>query len=168
MSQRPFKILGIEHVGVAVESMEDISSIFSDVLGLEFSGSEEVAEQQVITDIYQVDNSKLEFLKATSKDSPIARFIDKKGTGMHHIAFLVDHLQPALQCHQAHSGWWEYRVRPAPKPRTGDPVRVRLGKWHPRRSTRPTLPNLLPNLRPHHPAPHGNRPGTGPGGKIGR
>ena len=96
MSQRPFKILGIEHVGVAVESMEDISSIFSDVLGLEFSGSEEVAEQQVITDIYQVDNSKLEFLKATSKDSPIARFIDKKGTGMHHIAFLVDHLQPAL------------------------------------------------------------------------
>ena len=96
MSQRPFKILGIEHVGVAVESMEDISSIFSDVLGLEFSGSEEVAEQQVITDIYQVDNSKLEFLEATSKDSPIARFIDKKGTGMHHIAFLVDHLQPAL------------------------------------------------------------------------
>ena len=96
MSQRPFKILGIEHVGVAVESMEDISSIFSDVLGLEFSGSEEVADQQVITDIYQVDKSKLEFLEATSKDSPIARFIDKKGTGMHHIAFLVDHLQPAL------------------------------------------------------------------------
>ena len=96
MSQRPFKILGIEHVGVAVESMEDISSIFSDVLGLEFSGSEEVADQQVITDIYQVDNSKLEFLQATSTDSPIARFIDKKGTGMHHIAFLVDHLQPAL------------------------------------------------------------------------
>ena len=96
MSQRPFKILGIEHVGVAVESMEDISSIFSDVLGLEFSGSEEVADQQVITDIYQIDNSKLEFLEATSKDSPIARFIDKKGTGMHHIAFLVDHLQPAL------------------------------------------------------------------------
>ena len=96
MSQRPFKILGIEHVGVAVESMEDISSIFSDVLGLEFSGSEEVKDQQVITDIYQVDNSKLEFLKATSKDSPIARFINKKGSGMHHIAFLVDHLQPAL------------------------------------------------------------------------
>ena len=96
MSQRPFKILGIEHVGVAVESMEDISSIFSDVLGLEFSGSEEITDQQVITDIYQVDNSKLEFLEATSKDSPIARFIDKKGDGIHHIALLVDHLQPAL------------------------------------------------------------------------
>ena len=96
MSLRPFKILSIEHVGVAVESFEGLSSIFSDVLGLKFTGSEEVADQQVITDIYQVDNSKLEFLKATSKDSPIARFIDKKGTGMHHIAFLVDHLQPAL------------------------------------------------------------------------
>ena len=96
MSQRPFKILGIEHVGVAVESMEGISSIFSDILGLEFSGSEDVKDQQVITDIYQVDNSKLEFLKATSKDSPIASFIDKKGSGIHHIALLVDHLQPAL------------------------------------------------------------------------
>ena len=96
MSQRPFKILSIEHVGVAVENMEGISSIFSDILGLEFCGSEEVKDQKVITDIYQIGNSKLEFLKATSKDSPIARFIDKKGCGMHHIALLVDHLQPAL------------------------------------------------------------------------
>ena len=96
MRQRPFKILSIEHIGVAVKNMEGISSIFSDVLGLEFSGSEEVTDQKVITDIYQVDDSKLEFLKATTKDSPLARFIDKKGCGMHHIAFLVDHLQPAL------------------------------------------------------------------------
>ncbi len=96
MSQRPFKIIGIEHVGVAVENMECISSIFSDLLGLEFRGSEEVTDQQVITDIYQVDNSKLEFLEASSKDSPIAHFIDKKGSGIHHIALLVDHLQPAL------------------------------------------------------------------------
>ena len=96
MSQRPFKILSIEHVGVAVENMEGISSIFSDVLGLKFSSSEEVKDQKVITDIYRAGNSKLEFLKATSKDSPIARFIDKKGSGMHHIALLVDHLQPAL------------------------------------------------------------------------
>ena len=96
MNQRPFKILSIEHVGVAVENMEGISSIFSDVLGLKFSSSEEVKDQKVITDIYRAGNSKLEFLKATSKDSPIARFIDKKGSGMHHIALLVDHLQPAL------------------------------------------------------------------------
>jgi len=96
MNQRPFKILSIEHVGVAVESMEGLSSIFSDVLGLESVGSEEVKDQQVITDIYKTENGKLEFLKATSKDSPIARFINKKGSGMHHIALVVDHLQPAL------------------------------------------------------------------------
>ena len=96
MNQRPFKILGIEHVGVAVESMEGLSEIFSDILGLEFTGSEEVKDQEVITDIYQIDNSKLEFLKATSSESPIARFIGNKGRGMHHIALLVDHLQAAI------------------------------------------------------------------------
>jgi len=96
MRQRPFKILAIEHVGVAVESMEGLSSIFSDALGLECIGSEEVKHQQVITDIYDTGSGKLEFLNATSKDSTIARFIDKKGSGMHHIALVVDHLQPAL------------------------------------------------------------------------
>ena len=96
MSKRPFKILAIEHVGVAIENMEDLSSIFSDILGLECVGSEEIKDQQVITDIYKICSGKLEFLKATSKDSPIARFIDMKGSGMHHIALLVDHLQSAL------------------------------------------------------------------------
>ena len=69
MSLRPFKILSIEHVGMAVENLDVISAIFSDILGLEFSGSEEVKDQQVITNIYQVNNTKLEFLKATSPDS---------------------------------------------------------------------------------------------------
>ena len=96
MSQRPFKILAIEHVGVAVESMEGLSSIFSDVLGLESVGSEEVKDQQVITDIYKTESGKLEFFKATDENSPISHFIDKKGSGMHHIALLVDNLQPAL------------------------------------------------------------------------
>ena len=96
MSLRPFKILGIEHVGVAVESMEGLSEIFSDILGLDYSGSEEVKDQQVITDIFEIGNSKLEFLKPTNSDSPIARFIGKKGGGMHHIALLVDHLQAAI------------------------------------------------------------------------
>ena len=96
MSLRPFKILSIEHVGMAVENLDVISVIFSDILGLEFSGSEEVKDQQVITNIYQVNNTKLEFLKATSPDSTIARFIQRKGRGIHHIALLVDHLQPAI------------------------------------------------------------------------
>ena len=96
MSQRPFKILSIEHVGVAVDDLNGISDIFGQLLGLELQSRERVDDQQVITDIYKTGSGKLEFLKATSKDSPIARFIDKKGSGMHHIALVVDHLQPAL------------------------------------------------------------------------
>ena len=96
MSQRPFKILGIEHVGVAVESMEGISEIFSGIFGLNFIGSEEVKDQQVISDIFEIGKSKLEFLKPTNVDSPIARFVGKQGIGLHHIALLVDNLQAAL------------------------------------------------------------------------
>ena len=96
MSQRPFKILGIEHVGIAVESFDGLSNIFSDIFGLEFSGSEEIKDQQVITDIYETGRGKLEFLKATDKNSPIAQFIEKNGTGIHHIAFIVDDIEVAL------------------------------------------------------------------------
>ena len=96
LNQKPFNILGIEHVGFAVENLDGLSSIFSDILGLEFAGSEEVKDQKVITDIYETGRGKLEFLQATDENSPIARFVDKKGSGMHHIALLVDNLQGAL------------------------------------------------------------------------
>ena len=97
MSQKPFKIRGIEHVGIAVENLNGQLNIFSDVLGLNYSGSEEVKDQHVITDIYETGDVKLEFLKATDKNSPIARYIKKKGEGIHHIAFIVDDLQSALE-----------------------------------------------------------------------
>ena len=96
MIQRPFKVLGIEHIGIALEKLDGLSVIFSDILGLEFSGSEEVIDQQVITDIYPTGNGKLEFLRATQLDSPITQFIDKKGPGLHHVALLVDNLSAAL------------------------------------------------------------------------
>jgi len=96
MSQKPFKLLSIEHVGIAVDDLNGISDVFGDLLGLELRSREKIDDQQVITDIYETGSGKLEFLKATSKDSPIARFIDKKSSGIHHIALLVDHLQPAL------------------------------------------------------------------------
>ena len=96
MIQRPFKILGIEHIGIAVESLDGLSAIFSDILGLEYTGSEEVTDQQVITDMYETGNSKLEFLKATDENSPVSQFIKKKGGGMHHIALIVDDLQSSL------------------------------------------------------------------------
>ena len=96
MSQKPFKILGIEHVGIAVDDLNRISDIFGDLLGLELCSREKIDDQQVITDIYKTGSGKLEFLKATDENSPISRFIDKKGGGIHHIALIVDDIDVAL------------------------------------------------------------------------
>ena len=96
MPKLPFKILGIEHVGVAVKDLNNVSEIFGELLGLDLHRREKVNEQQVITDIYHAGKDKLEFLKATSLDSPIAKFLVKRPEGMHHIALLVDNLQTAL------------------------------------------------------------------------
>ncbi len=96
MNKKPFKILGIEHIGIAVDDLNDISDVFGDVLGLKLRSREKIDDQQVITDIYKTGSGKLEFLKATDKQSPIAKFIEKKGTGMHHIALKVDNLTAAL------------------------------------------------------------------------
>ncbi len=96
MSQKPFKILSIEHVGIAVDDLNGISDVFGDLLGLELRSREKIDDQQVITDIYETGSGKLEFLKATDENSPIAQFIEKKGKGMHHIALKVDNLQAAL------------------------------------------------------------------------
>ena len=96
MSKLPFKIIGIEHVGIAVKDLNSISEIFGDLLGLDLCRREKVADQQVITDIYHAGKDKLEFIKATSSDSPIAKFLEKRAEGMHHIALMVDNLQGAL------------------------------------------------------------------------
>ena len=96
MSKLPFKIIGIEHVGIAVKDLNSISAIFGDLLGLDLRRREKVADQQVITDIYHAGKDKLEFLKATSPDSPIAKFLEKRAEGMHHIALIVDNLQSTL------------------------------------------------------------------------
>ena len=96
MPELPFKILGIEHVGIAVNDLNGISDVFGDLLGLKLRSREKIDDQQVITDIYETGSGKLEFLKATDENSPISRFIDKKGKGMHHIALKVDNLQAAL------------------------------------------------------------------------
>ena len=96
MSQRPFKILSIEHVGIAVDDLNGISDVFGNLLGLELRSREKIDDQKVITDIYETESGKLEFLKATDKNSPIAQFIEKNGTGIHHIALIVDNLEVAL------------------------------------------------------------------------
>ena len=92
-----FKILGIEHIAIAVNDLEQSADIFGNILGINRSSTEEVADQKVVTDIYDTGAGKIEFLKATSEESPITKFLDNRGPGVHHIAFQVDNLVLALK-----------------------------------------------------------------------
>lgn len=92
----PFKILSIEHIAIAVNDLLEPSNIFGKLLGIKNSSTEEVKEQKVLTDIYDSGNGKIELLKATSDDSPISKFLNNRGEGIHHIAFKVDDIQSAL------------------------------------------------------------------------
>tara|TARA_Y100001968_G_scaffold42343_1_gene32402 strand:+ start:1014 stop:1424 length:411 start_codon:yes stop_codon:yes gene_type:complete len=91
-----FKVLGIEHVAVAVNDMDNPSNFFGNLLGINNTSKEEVEDQKVITDIYDTGSGKIELLKAIAEDSPITKFLSKRGQGVHHVAFLVDDLQLAL------------------------------------------------------------------------
>ena len=91
-----FKILAIEHVAIAVDDAKEPADVFGNLLGIKNTSTEEVADQKVITDIFDTGAGKIELLKATSDDSPISKFLKKRGRGVHHIAFLVDNLSLAL------------------------------------------------------------------------
>ena len=91
-----FKILAIEHVAIAVDDAKEPADVFGNLLGLKNISTEEIADQKVITDIFDTGAGKIELLKATSDDSPITKFLEKRGRGVHHIAFLVDNLSLAL------------------------------------------------------------------------
>jgi len=91
------KILKIDHLGVAVNSIEDGKNFWSDVLGLEFEGTETVAEQKVNTAFFPVGESEVELLESTAPDGPVAKFIEKRGQGFQHIAFRVADIDEALK-----------------------------------------------------------------------
>jgi methylmalonyl-CoA/ethylmalonyl-CoA epimerase len=90
------KILKIDHLGIAVNTMNEGKSFWSDVLGLTFEGAETVAEQKVTTAFFPVGESEVELLESTSPDGPVAKFIEKKGTGFQHVAFRVENIEEAL------------------------------------------------------------------------
>jgi methylmalonyl-CoA/ethylmalonyl-CoA epimerase len=90
------KILKIDHLGIAVNSIEDGKNFWTDALGLEFEGSETVEEQKVTTAFFPVGESEVELLESTAPDGPIAKFLDKKGPGIHHVAFRVENVEEAL------------------------------------------------------------------------
>ena len=86
----------IEHLGIAVKSIEACLPYYEEVLGLKCYNIEEVADQKVKTAFFKVGQTKIELLEPTSEDSTIAKFIEKKGEGIHHIAFAVPDVQAAL------------------------------------------------------------------------
>jgi len=90
------KILKIDHLGIAVNSIDAGKTFWSEILGLQFEGAETVAEQKVTTAFFPVGESEVELLESTSPDGPVAKFIEKKGAGFQHIAFRVENIEEAL------------------------------------------------------------------------
>lgn len=80
----------IEHIGIAVKSLENSGDIYCKLLGVASYKTEVVETEEVITKFYQTGNQKIELLQATSVNSAISKFIEKRGEGIHHIAFKVD------------------------------------------------------------------------------
>ncbi len=87
----------IEHIGMAVKSIAEASKYYTEILGLECYATETVEEQKVRTAFFRIGETKIELLEATSADSPIAKFIEKKGEGVHHIAFATKNIADALR-----------------------------------------------------------------------
>jgi methylmalonyl-CoA epimerase len=86
----------IDHIGIAVSNLQESLSFWETSLGIELHGIEEVAEQNVRTAFLPVGDTEIELLEPTSADSSVARFIEKHGEGLHHIAIRVDDIEAAL------------------------------------------------------------------------
>ena len=88
----------IDHIAVAVDNLEEGIKKYRDVLGLEFCGTEEVPGQQVMVAFFRVGDINIELTAPTGTDSPVGKFLDKHGPGIHHLAFEVDDI--AAQIHE--------------------------------------------------------------------
>lgn len=86
----------IDHIGIAVKSLDDALPFYRDNLGMSFAGIEEVVEQKVRVAMLVIGESKIELLEPTSADSPLARFIEKNGPGIHHLAYEVEDIEAAI------------------------------------------------------------------------
>jgi methylmalonyl-CoA/ethylmalonyl-CoA epimerase len=87
----------LEHIGIAVKNMDSANKLFATLLGQSHYKVETVETEGVRTSFFNIGGVKIELLEATREDSPIARFIEKKGEGIHHLAFAVSDVQKSLQ-----------------------------------------------------------------------
>ena len=91
------KIIGIEHIGIATESIDKIAPFWKKVLKLNHIHRETIEKMGVITDIYDTGKGKIELLEATGLKSPIAKFLRNHGPGVHHICFEVENIEEAIE-----------------------------------------------------------------------
>ena len=90
------KILGIEHIGIAVNQIDERKDFWEKVLGIKLTGQENVESESVETAIFDSDSGKIELLQSKNSDSAIQKFIDKSGEGIHHICLKVDDIDSAI------------------------------------------------------------------------
>ena len=91
------KIIGIEHIGIAVKDLSKDAPFWSKVLGIERITTEDVDDQGVITDIYNTGRGKIELLLSKYPDSPIGKFIQKRGPGIHHVCLQVENINDSME-----------------------------------------------------------------------
>ncbi|NMA02333.1 MAG: methylmalonyl-CoA epimerase [Clostridia bacterium] len=91
------QVLKVDHVGIAVKNLEESLKFYTEVLGLKSTGVEVVEEQKVKVAFLPCGDSELELLESTSPDGPIAKFIEKNGEGIQHVALRVDNIEGALE-----------------------------------------------------------------------
>ena len=91
------KVIGIEHIGIAVKDLEKNAIFWKNIIGLKHRGIEDVDSQGVLTDIYDTGSGKIELLVSKYPDSPISKFIKKRGPGIHHICLNVEDIDEAIE-----------------------------------------------------------------------
>ncbi len=87
----------IEHIGIAVKNLNENIKYYEEILGVKCYNIEEVTDQKVKTAFFKIGQTKIELLEPTAPDSPVQKFIDKRGEGIHHIAFAVDNINQKLE-----------------------------------------------------------------------
>ena len=87
----------IEHIGIAVSSLDEAIPYYEDILGLKCYAIEEVADQKVKTAFFKIGQTKIELLESTDPEGPIGKFIEKRGPGVHHLAFAVNNIEKNLE-----------------------------------------------------------------------
>jgi len=90
-------ITRVNHIGIAVRSLEEQMAFYRDILKLEFEGIETVEEQKVRLAVFRVGDVRIELLEPTDESSTISKFIEKRGEGLHHIAYETDHIENEIE-----------------------------------------------------------------------